>query len=35
VTLNQDRNKAADSPSFEQEPDRRYQVALYRYYGYP
>jgi uncharacterized membrane protein HdeD (DUF308 family)/sporulation protein YlmC with PRC-barrel domain len=35
VTLNQDRNKVADSPSFEQEPDRRYQVALYRYYGYP
>jgi sporulation protein YlmC with PRC-barrel domain len=35
VMLNQDRNKVADSPSFEREPDRRYQAALYRYYGYP
>ena len=35
VTLNQDRDKVSDSPSFEQEvaPDRPYQVALYRYYG--
>jgi sporulation protein YlmC with PRC-barrel domain len=36
VTLDQDRDKVADSPSFEREvePDRRYQVAIYRYYGY-
>jgi hypothetical protein len=36
VTLNHDRDKIADSPSFEQnaEVDRRYQTAIYRYYGY-
>jgi uncharacterized protein YrrD len=36
VTLNQDRDKVADSPGFEEtvEPDRRYQVVIYRYYGY-
>jgi uncharacterized membrane protein HdeD (DUF308 family)/sporulation protein YlmC with PRC-barrel domain len=36
VTLNQDRGKVADSPSFEGEngPDRRYQITIYRYYGY-
>jgi uncharacterized membrane protein HdeD (DUF308 family)/sporulation protein YlmC with PRC-barrel domain len=36
VTLNQDRDKVADSPSFEGEngPDRRYQITIYRYYGY-
>jgi hypothetical protein len=36
VTLNQDRDKVADSPSFEGEngPDRQYQITIYRYYGY-
>ena len=36
VRLNQDRDKVADSPSFEGEngPDRRYQITIYRYYGY-
>jgi hypothetical protein len=34
VTLNQDRDKIADSPSFEQkaEIDRRYQTAIYGYF---
>jgi uncharacterized membrane protein HdeD (DUF308 family)/sporulation protein YlmC with PRC-barrel domain len=36
VTLNQDRDKVADSPRFEGEngPDRQYQITIYRYYGY-
>jgi uncharacterized membrane protein HdeD (DUF308 family)/sporulation protein YlmC with PRC-barrel domain len=36
VTLDQDRDKVADSPSFEGEsgPDRQYQITIYRYYGY-
>jgi hypothetical protein len=36
VTLNQDRDKVADSSGFEEavEPDRSYQVVIYRYYGY-
>ena len=36
VTLNHDCDKITDSPSFEQkaEVDRRYQTAIYRYYGY-
>jgi hypothetical protein len=36
MRLNHDRDKIADSPSFEQkaEGDRRYQTAIYRYYGY-
>jgi sporulation protein YlmC with PRC-barrel domain len=36
VTLTHYRDKIADSPNFEQkaEVDRRYQTAIYRYYGY-
>jgi sporulation protein YlmC with PRC-barrel domain len=36
VTLNQDRDKVADSPSFEGQsgPDRQYQITIYHYYGY-